>query len=176
MDEKEQYEARKNSFAKGLDKLVESFTKKSESDQADVLNMLPKPNSQEFGDGLIVWRWITDSVMIEAVLAVRENNSSGLPKDAYVVTMQMPESENFIWSMFDDTARIIAQALLSAWNWQNVWKLYAGDFILEEMAKQPVTMIEQPEVPEMVEPQRTYCNECGVDYVDSHDCLRESHA
>lgn len=127
----------KNGFAQVLDKIAEGVSRNAKKDD-DVLNMLPKPNNQEIGDGIIVWRWhLTSGTVIEAILATRHSNQVNLEKDTYVVNVQFPKSNNCSYSFFDDTAKEIGQALLSAWNWQNVWKLHVGDFLLETLSKEP---------------------------------------
>jgi hypothetical protein len=124
----------KNVIAQLLDALVER--KKSDD---DVLNMLPKPSSQEIGDGFIVWRWVIDGVaVIESVLVTRNSNPTGLEKDKYVVNIQLPESDNGCYAFLEETPRELGQALLSAWNWQHVWKIHAGDFLLELLSQEPV--------------------------------------
>lgn len=149
--------AEKNEIANALDKAFSKLGKKSEG---DVLNMLPKPDSQSIGDGVIVWQWIVeDKVFIQSVLATRNHNQLGMEKDQYLVTVKMPESEDFSYAMFDETAKDIGQALLSAWNWQNVWKLHAADFLLETLSQEPCDMdpAVEPEVePEVVEREEEY--------------------
>lgn len=144
--------AEKSSIANALDKAFANMGKKSDG---DVLNMLPKPDSQSIGNGIIVWQWIVeDKVFIQSVLATRNTNELGLEKDGYLVTVKMPESDDFSYSMFDETAKDIGQALLSAWNWQNVWKLHAADFLLESLSQEPV--VEPTVEPEIVERESEY--------------------
>lgn len=130
--------AEKNNFAKFLDSLVE----RKKDDNDDVLNMLPKPNTQEFGNGFIVWKWLLNNAVVESVLVTRDSNETGLEKDTYVVNLIMPQSEEYSYTLYEDMAKELGSAILSAWNWKNVWKLHAGDFLLEEMQKEPVI---QPE-------------------------------
>lgn len=141
----------KSAIAELLDKAFTAFIGDKDSDQADVLNMLPKPDSQEIGDGIILWRWNIEGVaIVESVLATRTHNQVGMEKGKYVVNIQLPESENFSYAFFDDTAKDVAQAMLSAWNWQHIWKLHAGDFLLEVLSKEPV---DESAPAEVVEPE-----------------------
>ncbi len=137
----------KNGFAQVLDKLFESFkgamnngerTIAAGHDSGSVANVLPKPNSQEIGHGIIVWRWETPIAKVESILVTNSVNQVGLEKDKYVVNLQLPQSEHCAYSLHDDTAKELGQAVLSAWNWQHIWKLHAGDFLLENMSQEVV--------------------------------------
>jgi hypothetical protein len=132
----------KNNIANALDKAFEALGKRAKNSDNDMLNMLPKPDSQSISDGVIVWRWNLDTCIVESVLATRNSNPLKLEKDTYVVNIQMPKTEECYYSLFDDTAKEIGQALMSAWNWQHIWKLHAGDFLLEILSQEP---IEEPE-------------------------------
>lgn len=134
--------AEKNGFAKFIDNLVD----KKESEN-DVMNMLPKPDSQEIGDGIIVWRWTLEFCVIESFLVTRNSNQVNLKKDTYVVNIRFPESEAYTYSLIDETAKDIGSALLSAWNWQHIWKMHAGDFLLDILSQEPVAEPE-PFVPD----------------------------
>lgn len=143
--------ADKNGIAQFLDKLAEGMGKmKEQSDSnSDMVNILPKPSTQEIGDGIIVWRWFSSGVVVEATLATRENNQSKIAVGKYVIAMKMPESDNAMYCLYEDSAKEIGQMLLSAYNWQNIWKLHAGDFLLEELSKQePVEYAETVEAEE----------------------------
>lgn len=157
----EEVEQEKNSMAVLMDKIFDMF--KSKNDSSDVLNMLPKPNSQEIGDGIIVWRWFAGEAVVESILTTRNHNQVNLEKDTYVVTLQLPESESFSYSFFDESSREVAQALLSAWNWQHVWKLHAGDFLLDILSQEPVQTIPTPA--DMPPPERYIPN--GAPIVDA---------
>lgn len=131
--------ADKNGFAQVLDKIVEGIanSKNKEQSSSQDLNMLPKPGVQQIGDGVIVWRWFCGGVVIEAVLATRHGNQMNLEEGKYLISVKMPESSNGMYTLYEEVAKELGQALMSAWNWQHVWKLHAGDFLLEEMSKQP---------------------------------------
>lgn len=137
--------AEKNGMAQILDKIAEGLAnakKKETESYSDDLNMLPKPHMQEIGDGVIVWRWYIEGVVIETVLATREANQSKLSKGEYSVSMMLPKSSKGMYVLNGDISKDIGQALTSAWNWKNVWKLHAGDFLLGELSKEPAEMIE----------------------------------
>lgn len=144
----------KTGFAQFMDKLAEGLSKSKENSKNnaqndDLINVLPKPDTQEIGDGVIVWRWtlLNGSAVVESVLAFKENNQQNLNKDEYVVSVKLPGSENGTYSFYDDTSKAVGQAILSAWNWKTIWKLHAGDFLLESLSdEQPVCSPEPPVV------------------------------
>lgn len=81
-----------------------------------------------------------------------------MAKDTYLVSVQMPESDNFSYTLEGDTSKDIGQAILSAWNWKNVWKLHAGD-LLDVLSKEPIERFDGPMPeptimePEVIEPE-----------------------
>lgn len=126
-----------------MDKLAEGLSKSKENSNNnvsndDLVNVLPKPDTQEIGDGVIVWRWtlLDGSTIVESVLAFKEKNQQNLSKDEYVVSLKLPSSENGTYSFYDDTSKAVGQAILSAWNWKAIWKLHAGDFLLESLSEE----------------------------------------
>ena len=133
----------KNGFAQIMDKIAEGLSKKREESGED-LNMLPKPGIQDIGDGIIVWRWFCGGVVIESILATRYGNQMDMEPGKYTISMKMPESDNGMYTLYEDVAKELGQALMSAWNWQHVWKLHAGDFLLEELSKEPAEKFDEP--------------------------------
>lgn len=127
----------KAGIAQFIDKLMEGMNK-AKPENPDVANVLPKPDTQDIGDGVIVWRWevLNGSIMVESVLATREENQAKLAKDEYVVSVDLPVSENGKYSFYDESSKEVGQAILSAWNWKEIWKLHAGDFLLENLSQE----------------------------------------
>lgn len=126
--------AEKNAFAQLLDKMAESKKNRS-AEKTEDFNILPKPNSQELKDGYILWTWkLNDGFVVESILATRHNNEAGLEKGKYVVNVKMPQTESCTYSFFDNMAKDFGKAILSAWNWKEIWKLHAGDFLLAELS------------------------------------------
>lgn len=142
----------KNGIAQILDKVFDALMKSRNDSNSDDMYILPKPNSQEIGNGIIVWRWhLNDAILVESVLATRNANDIGLEKDQYIVNLKMPESQNFSYTFLDSLTKKIGQALLSAWNWQEIWKIHAGDFLLEILSKEPPEEFTTNEPTEIVE-------------------------
>lgn len=137
--------AEKNGFAQILDAIAGGLTKMRDgavADPAKVVDgdsnaILPKPTTQEIGAGIIVWKWENDFAHVEGVLATNSNNQCSLEKGAYIVNVQFPQTEHCAYSMHNNTAEIVGKTLLSAWNWQHIWKLHAGDFLLEALGASP---------------------------------------
>jgi len=124
----------KNGMAQILDKIVEALGNLKPKENSDDLNKLPKPNLQDIGHGLIVWQWHVSDITVESALATNLINRLSLEKGEYSVTLKMPHS---LYSLEADSARDLGKAILSAWNWKEVWKLHAGDFLLEELSQEP---------------------------------------
>ena len=134
----------KNGMAQILDKIVEALGNLKPKENSDDLNKLPKPNLQDIGHGLIVWQWHVGDITVESALATNLINRLSLEKGEYSVTLKMPHA---LYSFDGDNARDLGKAILSAWNWKEVWKLHAGDFLLEELSQEPEE-IDEPEQPE----------------------------
>lgn len=132
----------KNGIAQFMDKLMEGLGKMRDSDK-DSAHNLPKPDTQEIGDGIIVWRWVASEIIVESILTTRENNQANMEKDIYTVGVKMPESENYTYMLEGDTAKEIGQAILSAWNWQHIWKVNAGEYLLRDMQQQELPAPEE---------------------------------
>jgi hypothetical protein len=122
----------KNAFANLLDKMAQG-----KQDKGEDFNVLPKPATQDIGYGLIVWQWFIGDITVEGALATQETNRLSLEQGDYAVTIKMPENENYIYSLVGDTAKDVGKCILSAWNWKEIWKLHAGDFLLEKLSKEP---------------------------------------
>lgn len=126
----------KHPIAQLLDKVVEGMAKKKENvPSTNDLNILPKPGVQDIGDGVIVWRWFVGGVVIETALATRDNNQMNIEVGKYMISVKMPESDNGMYTLYEDVSKELGQALVSAWNWQHVWKLHAGDYLLSELSQ-----------------------------------------
>lgn len=40
-----------------------------------------------------------------------------------------------MYTLYEDVSKELGQALVSAWNWQHVWKPHAGDYLLSELSQ-----------------------------------------
>lgn len=132
----------KNGFAQILDAIAGGLSKMKDgaaekkpagNQSADLVNVLPKPVTQEIGDGFIRWRWRPDLAKVEAILATSAKNPYGLGNGNYAVNVQFPMHPECAYSMLEDVAKNVGQTILSAYNWQHIWKIHAGDFLLASM-------------------------------------------
>jgi hypothetical protein len=48
-----------------------------------------------------------------------------------------PPGEENSYSMSLEVSKEFGKAMLSAYNWKEIWKLHAGDFLLEELSQEP---------------------------------------
>lgn len=104
----------------------------SGSDEAEDLNKLPKPTEQKIDkeQGYIEWSWGCGSTDYKVVSSL--NTVTG---EYYVTIQRVVTSAQTpgVFGMSGDDAKIVGQALVSAWNWQEIWQMHAGEFIAREM-------------------------------------------
>jgi hypothetical protein len=126
--------AEKNALANFLDKIAGGQNREAGED----FNVLPKPASQDIGYGLIIWRWHVENITIEAALATNYVNRLSIEKGEYHITVNwpLPGDENS-YSVPLEVTKEFGKAMLSAYNWKEIWKLHAGDFLLEELSQEP---------------------------------------
>jgi hypothetical protein len=113
---------------------------------ADDLNILPLPTEQRVEKDRIVWTWLPwgEEISIQGVLYTRDiplsySKSEMQKKGDYVVHMYFAGDSLDPVHFFGDCAKLVGQALISAWNYQHIWKQHAGDFIeMEVMKEEPV--------------------------------------
>lgn len=130
----------KGGLAQFLDKVVEGMGKMKENNSqnnSDLANVLPKPTTQTIGeDGTIYWSWITPTdILVQSLLATKENNEEKIAKNEYIVRIFM-QCKQDVLTFKDEEAKLIGQAVLSAYNWQNIWKIHAGEFLFEELSNE----------------------------------------
>lgn len=110
------------------------------------LNILPLPNTQYVGKTNMIWRWIVKdletnlSYVVSATLCIR-----GADKGSYMVTLNQDKpiassSRSSEYVFYNDMPKLLGQALVSAWNYKNIWKLHAGEFLEREISEEEVVM------------------------------------
>lgn len=128
----------KSGIAQFLDKLAEGLAKskdqKQSSDGSDIFNVLPKPKKQEINDGLISWEWETKLATISAYYATSNTNSMKMTKNSYVVSVNL--ASDFAWIINGEEAKELGQAILSASRWEHIWKIHAGEFLVEDLPEE----------------------------------------
>ena len=118
--------------------------------QADDLNVLPLPATQEIIQNcMIVWKWpIDNDFSIVATLYTKDVRNEGYAGD-YIVQLLTPGKDDLFEINFTvpEIAKFVGQALISAWNYKNIWKLHAGEFLERELM-QPASEGCSPEEPD----------------------------
>ena len=111
--------------------------KQPEENMEEDLNILPLPESQRIIEkSMIVWTWpINDDFEVISIFYLVEQDEK-FPGD-YEVKFTGPGEFDFDTITFDsvDIAKKIGQALISASNYKNVWKLHAGTFLERELVQ-----------------------------------------
>lgn len=161
-------------FAKLLDAMVAKKaaenTKTGKEEDLEDLNILPLPDEQVIGDGYLEWRWMLDEHVVSAKLSVRVPNKMGLDSGNYKVEL-MKVYEDVSDDIGGTYAKALGQALISAWNWQRVWKDHAGELLLKAMSN-VVNVDGSPAVPEgMIDGADGADGTDGADGVDDADRL-----
>ena len=133
--------ARRQAKKKGFGEALSEFAQRAKDaqqqqgqPQGDDLNVLPLPATQDvIQDCMIVWKWpINNSFEVVAVLYTKDTPEGNKAGD-YEVELGAFSTINFSAS---EEAKFVGQALISAWNYQNIWKLHAGEF-MERQLMQP---------------------------------------
>lgn len=131
-------------FKEILDKLSEAAKKKAETtaeveqqqqneNQREDLNVLPLPDDQAIHDDCIIWTWEcngNDNFSVQAVLFTAGNKKGQYQVEMFHTCIR----SNVVGFLFDE-AKEVGQALISAWQYQNVWKDHAGDFMEKSWGK-----------------------------------------
>lgn len=85
-----------------------------------VAGQLPRPISQSVGDFLISWQWLPLGEYRVSVKAQFDRNDGSWHISIKNVGSFSPEE-----------AKLLGEALLSAYNWKDIWKLHFADMFLE---------------------------------------------
>lgn len=120
--------AQRNGLGDMLGQLAAKAGQANEPEPED-LNNLPKPNTQTIDreSGKIIWDWYLDQFTVTSELTTADNS--------YDVHIKRLSGDGLAdsWEMYPETAKIVGQALVSAWNWKDIWKVHAGGFIAKEL-------------------------------------------
>ena len=82
---------------------------------------LPRPISQSVGDFLISWQWLP-------LGEGRTSIAAQFDRQDHTWHISMRNTEEFV---YPDEAKLVAEALLAAYNWQDIWKMHFADMFLE---------------------------------------------
>lgn len=118
--------------------------------EAEDLNVLPLPATQDvIQKSMIVWKWpINNDFSVVATLYTKDT-PEGKEVGSYEVELLTPGKDEPFEINFDvpEVAKFVGQALISAWNYKNIWKLHAGEFLERELM-QPASEGCSPEEPD----------------------------
>lgn len=137
------------------DALKEAMEKKNEiieETQAEDLNILPMPVEQIVEDHSMAWIWIPmGGVFVVGRLFTADVNER--KKGDWVVELAIPGIDTDCYALTDEAPKTIGQALISAWNYKNIWKQHAGEFLEKQlMYRENVDVNEQVEDAVIPEP------------------------
>lgn len=108
-------------------------------------NTLVLPNSQDIETDRILWTWMVCEDVPpydgpedpRTYLITGELRTKGATKGSYSVGMCIAHGDNTIdigtVNFAHNEAKDVGRALISAWNYHNVWKDHAGYFIEKEV-------------------------------------------
>lgn len=114
-------------LAQFLTNLAQQNANKPSADKADsVTGELSRPATQEIDGDTIVWRWNG----IDGDLSIHFH----MPTQEWAIMFKGME-----FTLYE--AKAAADALLSAYQWEKVWKTYFADYFIQEV-------VPMPEVPE----------------------------
>lgn len=119
--------AQKGGMQAIVEGLQKAAAKQTPEDEAEDLNILPKPNKQEIKKdlGLIEWYWYCGLYTVHSCLQT--------PTGEYKIELTGASGETPQQIFEPEEAKMVGQALLSAWNWQEIWQMHAGSFIAADM-------------------------------------------
>ena len=109
----------------------QNANKPNASASADsVTGELSRPATQEIDGNTIVWRWDTVNPTIDGDLSIHFH----MPTQEWAIMFK-----GIQFTLYE--AKATADALLSAYQWEKVWKTYFADYFIQEA-------VPMPEVPE----------------------------
>jgi hypothetical protein len=86
---------------------------------------LPKPATQQITDEYLIWEWFPFESSDQVVITAELNRSTKEWNVGLRCIRQM--------TMNADEARLLGEALLSAYEWKTTWKLHFADMMMGEM-------------------------------------------
>lgn len=120
------------------------------------LNILPLPVQQSVESTRMVWVWTPmEGVFVFGKLYTAHDD--GFNPGDWIVELTIPGIDTESYALTDDAPKLIGQALISAWNYKNIWKQHAGEFLERQLMNRPVIAANDDddiaEVPEPVAPE-----------------------
>jgi hypothetical protein len=123
-----------NNIANVLKEAVEKSNENTEESSVfeEDLNILPLPIQQIVENTYMMWVWVPmNGVQVFGKLFTKHED--GFSPGDWVVEMAIPEINAESYLFTDDAPKLVGQALVSAWNYKNIWKQHAGDFLERQL-------------------------------------------
>ena len=133
----------------GMRNIIEGLKEASEraklnvetAEEQEDLNILPLPEDQIVMDDRIFWIWRPwgEDVVVHGILFTKDVDKGRelQQKGSYRVDLLMAGKSDNHFQLFGDSAKRIGQALISAQNYENIWKEYAGEFMEKQLMGEP---------------------------------------
>lgn len=120
-------------FLQNLKDNAEKQNAANQESEPEDLNILPLPSTQDVGPASISWNWYPTS-FVNVIGLLFTKGAAPDKRGTYTVRVSGLESSSLAnpVELTGDDAKLIGQALISAWNYKNVWKHHAGSFIERE--------------------------------------------
>lgn len=134
--------AQKNKPA-GLIKMLQTAAENAKANQeqeqqqpevkTEDLNQLPMPIKQVMEIDQIIWTWDLPKGFEVSAFLYRTGDKAGTYEIDCCFPFDDDSDQNEVYTATPEQAKLFGHALISASNWQNVWKQYVGEFIARDM-------------------------------------------
>lgn len=94
---------------------------------------ISKPDDQNLGEAVINWVWNHNRYIVMSYYARNDENIERMPAGSYWVSIDFSDD----YPLTKDDAKSIAETLMSAYRWADIWQNYMGEFF----AARPKTKI-----------------------------------
>lgn len=119
------------------DRMKEKVAEREAEEATKVTGNLAIPSSQKVGESVIVWKWeFGGTFTVLALLALKDDPDYNLETGEYIVQLASREEVGDCISLPLVLAKSLADTLLSACYWSDVWKQYFADLMLTELGKE----------------------------------------
>lgn len=143
---------KKSSLGDAIKNLAQQVQKSREENeqQSEDLNILPFPSSQKIHEDRIDWKW--DSLVnSEFTVHATYYMDSGVYHVELQTGTPFPDDDTDrtgeVYCLSPDEPKVLGQALLAAWDWENRWQEHMGRLMLRDRAMGK--MNQAAEAPEM---------------------------
>lgn len=105
-----------------------------QNEAAEVTGELTKPLRQDIGETSIMWTWEPlDDCLVTGTLFLQDDPGYQISAYDYLVAIQYDGEPDNYYVFAKESSKLLAGALLSAHQWQFIWKANAGEFLEKEL-------------------------------------------